>query len=257
MFFESHRDKSAYFSGTIDNICAAHMHRSAELMYVLQGEKTAFVNGKEYRLKPNQLLVCQPYAVHAFSPSLGSEQIVIAIPADYCKRFENFCETHEPESAVLDDADGSFSRLFSALGKADNDVLFEGLAGCVFGIYMQRTKFVSAKRAPDRSCIQSIAEYIDKNYASPLALETLAAQFGYSPNYFSALFKKYFTTGVTQYVNSVRVQKSLPLLRTQKISSVYFLCGFQSPQQYFLNFRKFFGCTPYEYLHPRKSGTKK
>ena len=107
-------------------------------------------------------------------------------------------------------------------------------------------------RPPARTQIHRIADYIDKNYASPIGLEELASEFGYSPNYFSSLFKKYFMTGVTQYINSVRVQKSVPLLKTQKISAVYFLCGFQSPQQYFLNFRKFFGCTPYEYLHAGK-----
>lgn len=251
MFFESERDKRAYFSKK-DNVCGAHFHRSAELLYTLSGEKTAWLNGKKYTLTAGQLLFCPPYAIHTFPPCTGSEQIVAAVPADYCGRFEKYCETHSPETPVLTDKDGTLLRLISSLEKAGNEVLFEGIVNCLFGIYMERVSFSPAKRIPERSQIQRIAEYIDEHYASPLSLGTLAAHFGYSSNYFSALFKKYFMTGVTQYINSVRVQKSIPLLKTQKISAVYFLCGFQSPQSYFLNFKKFFGCTPYEYLHADK-----
>lgn len=252
MYFEAERDKRAYYSIT-DNVCGAHFHRSVELLYVLTGEKPVRLNGEEYLLKPGQLLICPPYTVHLFFAGRDSEQIVAALPPDYCRRFESFCETHTPERPFLDDGDGTLLKLTSALQNADNEVLLEGLAGCIFGIYMQRVRFSPSKRPPDRAPVQKIAEYIDEHYASPLTLEGLAAQFGYSPNYFSALFKKYFMTGVTQYVNSVRVQKSLPLLKTRKVSAVYFLCGFQSPQQYFLNFRKFFGCTPCEYIHSKKS----
>jgi AraC-like DNA-binding protein len=53
---------------------------------------------------------------------------------------------------------------------------------------------------------------------------------------------------LTAYINYVRVQKSTELLKTNQISAVYFLCGFKNPQQYFLNFKKYYGCTPKEYL---------
>ena len=43
MFFESERDKRAYFSKK-DNVCGAHFHRSAELLYTLSGEKTAWLD---------------------------------------------------------------------------------------------------------------------------------------------------------------------------------------------------------------------
>ena len=55
MFFESERDKRAYFSKK-DNVCGAHFHRSAELLYTLSGEKTAWLNGKKYTLTAGQLL---------------------------------------------------------------------------------------------------------------------------------------------------------------------------------------------------------
>ena len=116
MFFESERDKRAYFSKK-DNVCGAHFHRSAELLYTLSGEKTAWLNGKKYTLTAGQLLFCPPYAIHTFPPCTGSEQIVAAVPADYCGRFEKYCETHSPETPVLTDKDGTLLRLISSVRK--------------------------------------------------------------------------------------------------------------------------------------------
>jgi AraC-like DNA-binding protein len=248
MFFETDRDKRAYFCKR-DNVCAAHFHRSPEILYVLSGEKSVIVGGEKLILKENDLLLCPPYTAHAFMPSPNGEQFVAAIPAEYCLRFEEYCRTHTPASYALSDEDGSFFKLFSALKEADNEVLYEGIINTIFGLYMKKSAFLPVKKTPDRSEVNKIAEYIDEHYAEELSLKRLAKTFGYSPNYFSTLFKKYFQAGVTQYINAVRVQKSLSFLKAQKISAVYFLCGFKSPQQYFLNFRRFFGCTPYEYLH--------
>lgn len=247
MFFETGRDQAVFFARK-DNTCSAHFHRSAELMYVLCGEKRAILNGKGYALSAGGILVCPPYAVHAFSPSPGSEQIVVAVPAEYCARFEAFCETRQPESPVFYDRDGRMLRWFEEIRNADNEVLLEGIVNCILGNYLKVSRFFPLRCPPERSQISRIAEYIDRNYAAPLSLSSLAAEFGYSPNYFSALFKKYFRTGIAQYINSVRVQKSLPLLKTHKIEAISLRCGFRSPQQYFLNFRRFFGCTPREYL---------
>jgi len=252
MFFETSRDKSAYFLKA-DNICGTHFHRSAEILYNLQGEKTVWLNGTKYILHSGEILFCVPYAVHTFLPNNNSVQIVAVVPPDFCKRFENFCETREPSNPVYKDEDGVILKLISELEEEQNEILYEGIVNCILGIFIQNTPFLPAKPAPDRSEIQSIADYIDTNFATSLSLATLAEKFGYSPNYFSALFKKYFMTGVTNYINSVRVQKSVSMLKKHKISAVYFLCGFNSPQQYFLNFRKFFGCSPYEYLHSEKT----
>lgn len=248
MFYETLRDQYAYSPNEQDNICPPHFHRSVEVMLVTQGEKYATINGTEYRLHAGDFLVCPPYAVHVFLPCENSKQIVRTFSPEFSKRFERFCQTRTPVSHVVRDEDGTFRRLLTELKTAKNEILFEGLVQTLFGIFVERTEFRAAKNEK-KSEIRLIAEYVDEHYASPISLKTLAGQFGYSPNYFSSLFKKYFRCGIPQYVNAVRVQKSLELLKTQKISSVYFLCGFQNPQQYFLHFKKLFGCTPYEYLH--------
>ncbi len=246
MFFESNRDSQHYYHEG-DNNCLPHFHRSVEFLYVTKGEKQVLINGEKKTLSANQLLVCPPYTLHSYLRSNGA-QIVATVSADYCVEFERFCRAQAPQTFIVDDTDGEMIRLIRQIKTACNRTYLRGTVNCLLGLYQSKTEFSPCADLGEKMLIVQIAEYIHENYAENITLETLSKQFGYSRNYFSALFKKFFQTGVTQYINSVRVQRSVKLLRSQKISSVYTAVGFQSPQQYFLNFKRFYGCTPKEYL---------
>lgn len=250
MFFETVRDQQLYYLHG-DNVCPPHFHRSSEILYVLSGTKTVYLSGKKMQLTAGDVLFCPPRLVHKFIKSDNGEQIVATITEELCPQFTQYCRANVPEKYVIHDHDKALLTLIQALKQPKNPVLFAGIANTLLGIYMQSVRFFPASATPERSLVEQIAEYIDKYYTQPLTLRSLADTFGYSPNYFSALFKRYFTMGVPQYVNYTRVRKSLPLLSTHKISAVYFTVGFQSPQQYFLNFKKYMDCTPKEYLAPQ------
>ena len=246
MFFESNRDSKHYYHEG-DNNCLPHFHRSVEFLYVTKGKKQVFINGESRWLTANQLLVCPPYTLHSYLQSQG-EQIAATVSADFCVEFEQFCRIQTPQTFIVDDTDGEMLRLIRQIKTACNRTYLRGTVNCVLGLYQSKVTFLPRANLGEKALIVRIAEYIHENYAENITLESLSKQFGYSRNYFSALFKKFFQTGVTQYINSVRVQRSVKFLRDQKVSSVYAAVGFQSPQQYFLNFKRFYGCTPKEYL---------
>ena len=245
MFFEAHRDNKAYYKAEQDNVCKPHFHRSTEIMIVTKGEKRAEINGNAYILHEGDALFCPPYTVHFFLPAQNSTQIVVTLLPEHCERFERFCQTHEPSTYVVRD-NGDIQRLARALQTADNGFLQEGASAMLIGLFVQRTAFTTVNKKSALK-VRQIADFIDEHYTENLTLASLAKTFGYSPTYFSALFKKSFYMTLPQYINAVRVQKALPLLKTHAVSSVYFLCGFNSPQQFFLHFKKIYGCTPYEY----------
>ena len=95
-------------------------------------------------------------------------------------------------------------------------------------------------------------DYILEHLEEDLSLEKVAMHCHFSKYYFSRLFNAHVSANFSAYVNQVRVYKSIPLLKKYKISAVYAECGFRSPQQYFLNFRKATGKSPREYLAERK-----
>lgn len=251
MFFETERDKELYFSKR-DNICPPHFHKSVEIMYVLSGKKTVFINGKGMELSKGDVLFCPPYTVHRFPPCENTLQLVATAQTEYCERFDAFCRTNTPRSYVIQDSDGELLTLMLELQRPQNVIALIGSVNRLLGHFIAKTEFYSTKDGGEKTQITQIAEYIEQNYTEDITLDTIAKTFGYSRNYFSSLFKKYFQTGLTQYVNFIRVQKSLPLLRKQNTTSICFSVGFHSPQQYFLNFKKYYGCSPKEYLLNQK-----
>lgn len=247
MYFETSRDiKIFYHQG--DNRCTAHMHRSVEILYVLKGKKRVWLNGKCYDLQVGDFMLCPPYCVHCYEPAENGLQIVATIPTEHCEKFDELFKNTLPQTHVLRDTDGELLRLTTALENPPNSLFFSGVAYQLLGLFAAKVSFLPAENGKESALVEQIAKYIDGEYAKPLTLSTLAAHFGYSPNYFSSLFKKHFKTGVVEYLNAIRVHKSLPLLRTKKVYAVCYECGFNSPQQYYLHFKKFYGCTPKEFL---------
>ena len=90
--------------------------------------------------------------------------------------------------------------------------------------------------------------YIKKNLRSKVALQEIADHVQLNKIYLCNLFKKYTGKTVLQTVNSLRISKSLQLLRDSNlpITAIPSLVGFSSHQQMFYEFKKFLGLSPTE-----------
>ncbi len=93
----------------------------------------------------------------------------------------------------------------------------------------------------------AIKQYVDKNYLSKeFSLQTTANAFSYSPKYISALFKRTFHSGVTEYVTTLRIQYACNLIQQglTSIKNIASLCGFKDPLYFTKVFKKKTGTTP-------------
>ena len=103
--------------------------------------------------------------------------------------------------------------------------------------------------------MQKAIGYMKRRYARKLTLEEVAEWVGYSPAYFSRIFRE--ETGATfkEYLNALRIEQSKRLLRQEQLSiaEVSSMTGF-SDQSYFCRiFRLVTGVTPDKY---RKRGRR-
>lgn len=102
---------------------------------------------------------------------------------------------------------------------------------------------------PDVVTLQTMIEYIDKNYASPLRLEDIAMAGAVSRSKAGKLFKEYTEMTPIQYLNDQRLEVSRELLRHTSLSAaaVAEQVGF-SQQSYFNRlFLQQYGLTPLAY----------
>ena len=112
-------------------------------------------------------------------------------------------------------------------------------------------ELISKGRATGESLPQKMLEiksYIDENYADIESVSDVAKKFFYSREYVSRLFRKYYSTSVSDYLSRVRVIRSIELMQGgASVTDACFAVGFGSASAFYLTFRKIMGMSPSEY----------
>lgn len=91
--------------------------------------------------------------------------------------------------------------------------------------------------------------YIQKHYAEPLRLESVADVVMLSPAYFSSVFKKETGESFVDYLNQFRLDTAKTLLRTtnESIVNISLSVGFNDSKYFTKLFKKYVGLKPSEY----------
>jgi len=94
--------------------------------------------------------------------------------------------------------------------------------------------------------MHKVKEYMITNHARKLSLEEAASLVGYSPAYFSRIFKDEMGISFKEALNSIRIEKSKNLLlsSTASIAEICSMVGFNDQSYYCKVFKKLSGVTP-------------
>ena len=98
----------------------------------------------------------------------------------------------------------------------------------------------------------SIKTYIDDNFSdSTLSLEVISEKFSYNKKYLSTAFKKHFKIGVTEYLNTVRVNYACELIRQgyTSVTDISSLCGYRDALYFSKVFKRKTGESPKNYMN--------
>jgi two-component system response regulator YesN len=97
--------------------------------------------------------------------------------------------------------------------------------------------------------MQRLLDYIDKNYAETLNLTELGNYFHYNPSYLSNYFSVNYKQGFTEYLNQVRIEKSIELLEngTKSIAEISVLVGYSDHSYFSRVFKNLIGKSPSNY----------
>lgn len=105
--------------------------------------------------------------------------------------------------------------------------------------------------------VEQAIEYVDENYfKSDLSLSCVAKEISVSSGYLSILFKKEKGFNFSDYVNKVRMDKSIHLLRTTRLTTYQIAeeIGFNNSHYFSLCFKKYTGISPSEYRENTSEG---
>ena len=96
--------------------------------------------------------------------------------------------------------------------------------------------------------LKKAISYIRLNYQSDITISDVASQTGVGERYLRKLFSQYLNLSPLDYLNQIRINKAIELLRNTEMSvkEVCFACGFQSPQYFSRIFKQQMGISPRE-----------
>ena len=65
----------------------AHLHRSYELLYVVKGNLTAFVDNRHFPMNPGDFILILPYEIHSYRNENHAECYISVFSPDYIQEF--------------------------------------------------------------------------------------------------------------------------------------------------------------------------
>ncbi len=97
--------------------------------------------------------------------------------------------------------------------------------------------------------ISVVREYIEENYTKDIYMEEIAKKVGFSPYYFSRMFKQEFTMNFVDYITKLRLEKACMLLSEGNctVKEVCFKVGYSEPNYFTRVFKKAYGVVPTKY----------
>ncbi|GAK30178.1 cupin domain protein [Weissella oryzae SG25] len=195
-----------------------HWHQSIELIYVLSGEVIFTVNSESFSIKANQFFIIPSSVIHS-DVHTANQAYVIQIPLRFFYNFGMNAENWRIDYNKLGDLDHQtvlrhFNHLYQIYQAKAPGYLFSFYSVLLILLEQIQVTCMLEKRAilTQKDQINDVIDYINVHFTEKITVNTLAATFGYNPNYLSRKFKT--TTGYTliNYLYSLRVNRAYLML---------------------------------------------
>ena len=238
-----------------------HWHNYFEIEIVVDGEGTHILNGNAYPVSKGNAYLLTPLDFHEIEASSSIELINISFDEVWLP--ENILAllyTAEVSKTYLF-CDDEYERLIMAAELLRRE--FDTDEACVEQLlnYLLSRFLLHNERKKDRGVtqeqftgIKKAVAYIEMHFREKITLEQLSSMSGYSPTYFSELFRRFTGETYVERVTALRINYAKALLaRGLTVSDACFESGFGSLSNFLTVFKAKCGMSPSEY---RKKGMK-
>lgn len=227
-----------------------HWHYDCELLYVEKGSLDIFCKQNIYKVCAGQSFFIDSEQVH-YMHALSADTVVTMIIFDY-DIIKQFAQKLVLRSPLLFGDYGITEIYKTIMDEFAQDKSFYEYAVsyriALLALNIFRNEQTSPKEKPARTIerFKTILTKIDEEYEF-YDLETAADDMGMNSAYFSRLFHK--LTGITfsQYLNYVRCENAVNLLKEEPdtpMTEISMRCGFSTIRNFNRIFKEFTGFTP-------------
>ncbi len=228
-----------------------HLHNSFELLFCLEGSIEVEIESQKFNLQSGEVLLINPLNIHAYKTNKYNKTYLCIFSNQYVSDFyEKYALlTAKNPIFTLQNPNEIIKKLQSNhhffIKSALYDIIIQ---------YINNREFCAQTNA-HTEILKQIVIYISQHYKHNITLTSLSKELGYSYNYVSAQFKKYFSNNFLHVVNSFRISYAKRLLKnsTLNITNIATECGFDSLRTFNRVFLSFTSVAPKQYRNSKIS----
>ncbi len=102
--------------------------------------------------------------------------------------------------------------------------------------------------------VRRMLDRIERSYSEPITLRSLASELHRQSAYLGGMFRRVVGVSVHQWLTTVRLDRASTLIRDGvKVEAVSLLVGYRSKKNFYRQFKRRFGTTPFAHRHAARS----
>lgn len=247
-----------------------HRHTFFELVYVLKGSATHWLEGDQVSLRAGDYFIIDPGSTHCYRETKDFVIVNCLFLPEYIDRALEDCPSLssllsnqvlrfgvpveiKTSDRILHDEDNRVGKLIRLMEQeyAARKTGFMELLRCyltqVLVFAVRASEEAARTRIPHRATA-AIVDYLRQHYAQPLSLDDISHRFGYTPQYLSSLFRKDMDMTIQEYLQRLRVEEACRLLDSgMTMTKLAQAVGYSDAKHFSKVFRKHKGLSPREY----------
>ena len=240
-----------------------HTHKMFELIYVVKGRGRYVVEGVEYPLLPDTVLLLRPYEYHYVCPegSCPYERYVIHFDEGIAFESESTLDFFRDDrfgAGVYfpkDSLDGAVLHVFESLDAMsrfteDETTLLPTGKVMVRSIVTQillllRAACPAEPVAPQKDLLFGVIGYINGHLNENLTLDELSKRFFVSKYHLCRAFRRHTGTTFLSYLTTKRVVAAQQMIKEGvPVTEIAYRVGFRDYSSFYRAYRKQTGCAP-------------
>lgn len=250
---------------------AWHWHSYFEITCVLEGKANYFVNGCEYAMEENDIIIFNNVEPHGWKLSGENIRLLVMMflpefvaaknsifDAEYLKPFvergSNFKNRIGHEEPINAELRTGISKIYQEWSERKDGYPLMIKANVLqiltllIRTYQDTSKSNETlhKKKAAMKRLELAFSYINSHYCEKITLEEVAASVYMSPNYFSSYFRKVTGISFSDYVTNLRISHARELLRSKKssVAEIALECGFNNVSNFYRLYKKYVGAAP-------------
>lgn len=258
MFVQYENRAFPYSASVSDDLTfLLHLHRQAELIYVLDGQIEMTVDAHTHLLRGGELGVAFPNCAHSYLTRAHSRVVMVIFDASYAGDCAGALLTQRAVFPYLSapNIDEDVRYLAPKLTRPMDTRLLKGYLQVICARLFERLRLEPRRAADDADWTHRALMYLNEHFTEELSLDALAQHLNISKFHLSRTFPEKIGCGLNAYLRSLRADHAAQLLASTDLSITQagFDSGFSSVSTFFRVFQAQYGLSPRAYRSMRRA----